>query len=454
MSENNLSESEWKKFAKGKSLKDTALVKALAALEQAKDDAPRQLAALDDIDKQADALKKANKADKALQDYLGDLDKALNSQRKLAQAQARKAAAAPTEPESEDSPEILTTRMLPLFRQVRNGEAFPVMLASTGKHVAVLISRRTISPATRKVMAQYLQDQWKATGTPKYLPGQCLFEANTHTFVMQSQAAGLAKKVKAALLAQTGLNLKIRVRGEDPNDVDEALDEGSEQATATADPPAPTAPPAPAEQPAIMARLAALQPAIKSALTGPLGAQIKALVAAVGEALKAQKAPLALQAIERLEALTRPSPPAAAPTQPDPAPEIRKGTVDYAKCRLAWEAARKKVHADLQALEAAVLKEYQDSRAFGQLQVNIRRFDQVLAGFAEDLGDLLDNALNASDPKLRQQHHAQAATVVAKFLDRASQDPFIAKLQTNPFVPLTIQTSLVNTLQALAQRLN
>ena len=213
MSDKNLTELEWRKFAKGRDLKDVALVKALAALEKAK--APEaELEALAEIEKHAEELRKANRSDKELLSHLSGLDKALDKQRKLSESEARKAAAAN---DDEESPAALTTQMIPLLRQIRKGDEFPVMLGVTSKEVAVLISRRGISPSKRKLLADHLG----VTAGIKYINGQCLFEENAYTFVVQTQAAGLAKKLKAALLAQSDLRLKVRVRGEDPHDIDD-----------------------------------------------------------------------------------------------------------------------------------------------------------------------------------------------------------------------------------------
>ena len=226
MSDKNLTELEWKKFAKGRNLKDAALVKALADLERAAKTGPgAQLAALVDIEKQADSLRKSAKGDKELAGYLDDLDKALDKQRKLSEFEAKKAAKAQSKDEEEEeaTPALLTTKMIPLIREVKKGGEFPVLLASTGKEVAVMLSRRAISPARRKLMTTYLD-----AGAPKFFPGICIFEANAYTFVLQTQAGGLAKKVKAALLKQVELRLRVRVRGEDPKDVDEELGEADD----------------------------------------------------------------------------------------------------------------------------------------------------------------------------------------------------------------------------------
>ncbi|MBT9459503.1 MAG: hypothetical protein IV092_04015 [Burkholderiaceae bacterium] len=216
MSDKTLTEAEWKKFAKGRSLKDAALLKAMGELDKAK--APEdQLSALDDIEKQSDLLRKANKADKEVTGYLDDLDKALVKERKLAEAEARKADAEQEEDEEEESPTLLTTKMVPLLREVPKGVVLQVMIASAGKDCVVLVSRKPIGPPRRKLLTAELG----TTSGVKFVTGECLFEANAHTFVLLTQAAGMAKKIKEALLDQTGQRYKIRVRGEDPNDIDD-----------------------------------------------------------------------------------------------------------------------------------------------------------------------------------------------------------------------------------------
>ena len=101
------------------------------------------------------------------------------------------------------------------------------LVAVGGKEAALLISRKAISNSRRKLLAEYLAD----SGTPKYVVGHCVWEANSYTFVVQTQAAGLAKKLRAAIYKQTDLRAKVRVRGED-GDVDddgEAVEQEGEE---------------------------------------------------------------------------------------------------------------------------------------------------------------------------------------------------------------------------------
>ena len=81
MADKYLSELEWKRFSKGRDLKDAPLAKALAALELAK--GPEgQIKALDEIDKQAEVLKKGAKSDKEVTAWLDGLEKSAAKQRK------------------------------------------------------------------------------------------------------------------------------------------------------------------------------------------------------------------------------------------------------------------------------------------------------------------------------------------------------------------------------------
>ena len=238
MADKCLTESDWKSFAKDQKLDDTkeaskdskalheAVLKALQDFDK-KDEAKHDemLAALKELEdvltkqvaanaKRKDKDGKAIKDTKDVKDRLYKMLTAVEKQRKDVGA-ARDAKA---EAEEEDSPALLTTKMIPLIREVRKGElVLQSLIAVAGKETVVLLSRKAISPARGKL----LKEQMTNPGGLKFIRGECLFEANTLTFVVQSGASGLAKKLKAALLAQTELRLKVRVRGEDPTDIDE-----------------------------------------------------------------------------------------------------------------------------------------------------------------------------------------------------------------------------------------
>lgn len=241
MAEKQLTESAWKSFAKGRKLDDAKMLRALADLARADARPPdERIECLDAVSRQAQALLGSKKGDKDLAAQLSELEKALARARKAAeqdakaaklasaQSSARSGAKAGNDDDEGDdddaSSALLTTKMLPLVRQLVAGRAqHHVMIAAVGKRIAVSMSAKPITPPRRKLLADHLQ----ATSGIKYYTGHCLLEGNAATFVLDAQVAGLAKGVKAALLAQTGLRVnKVSCRGIDGGtDEDEDLQE-------------------------------------------------------------------------------------------------------------------------------------------------------------------------------------------------------------------------------------
>jgi hypothetical protein len=83
--------------------------------------------------------------------------------------------------------------MVPLLRELRKGEVrMHALICIAGKNTAVLIMRQAISPSRRKLLA----DAVDAQGGMKYIVADCGFENKVLTFVVQSPAAQLAKRVR------------------------------------------------------------------------------------------------------------------------------------------------------------------------------------------------------------------------------------------------------------------
>ena len=226
MSDKYLTVKEWQKFAKDGAYKDAAFVKALAAAEKAEDAAPAdQLKVLFELEDQGRALLKLHKADKKLEAYLEDVNKALKKYRKEAEKEVEELAAKEAaEGSDNDSPVLLQHAMIPLLRQVRKGDEMQALIGVAGKDAVVLISRRSIAPTRRELLTKWLG----ASGGVKWIKGVCIYEENAHTFVVEGAAAGLAKKLKTALLQQVELRLNVRVRGENADDIDQELGEPHE----------------------------------------------------------------------------------------------------------------------------------------------------------------------------------------------------------------------------------
>jgi hypothetical protein len=238
-----LTDSAWKDvLAKNKDIKDNGLLKALADIKKlGDDDHDGALKILDHVQKLIVQLKKSKEVaaaptvGKFLTELTGaadtavrDVAKAKAEAEKTAKAEADKKAQAAAakntdgdeDDEEEASPELLTTKLKPLLRMVAKGETMHALLAKSGKQVVVMLSRKPIPPARRKMLADQL-----GGGSTKYFPGHCHVEAGATTFVLKAEVAGMSKLVKAALLAQTGLRLsKVKCRGEDGDDDDDDND--------------------------------------------------------------------------------------------------------------------------------------------------------------------------------------------------------------------------------------
>lgn len=243
-----LQDATWKEVvSKNKALKDNGLLKVLGELRKVEDDAfdeARRL--LDEVQKLAMQLKKdkAASALPAVVKHLADMlaaaeaaerdvvkERAEKAKEDKTKAEADKKAAARKEAEDDDvddedgeSSEFLTAKLKPLLKLVSKGETLHALLGRAGKQVAVMLSRKPIPPARRKILAEHL-----GGGSTKYFVGHCSLEAGVTTFVLQAEVAGLSKLIKLALLQQTGLRLnKVKCRGEDGDDDDDDGGEASE----------------------------------------------------------------------------------------------------------------------------------------------------------------------------------------------------------------------------------
>jgi hypothetical protein len=214
--------------------------------------------------------------------------------------------------------------------------------------------------------------------------------------VVQAPAAALAKRIRAALLAQTELRLKVKVRGEDG--VEEEDDEGDAE-VAQPDSAASGAPSAGA-----------------SATTAPR--------AASGQAG-----------------------PAATP------PGSPSGTVAFTKTRLAWDTTRKKVQAELRKLEQAILAQCAAFPDAKEIAEGARNLYRILDYLDERLIDKLDEMLNAQSPADSRRLHAEAREIVDEYIDYVKSEELFADIDDNGFVPVAITSALNAALGAMARQL-
>jgi hypothetical protein len=216
MADTHLTELAWKNFAKKHSIKETALSQALAGYGTcAEDNFDGRIKALAEISKEAGKLKTANKGNKEVAAYLGDIIAEVGNAHSAIENQKKKAKP------SDDSLDLegalaKVKQGLELQFTACVGRPYAVAVAAqiTGKH-------RDTAKALNKGST--------------FINGNCIFEQNAHTFVVPRVQTGMAKKLKAGLHAQTGKGYKVRVRGtEDGLVLDDETDRDDEQPTAQA----------------------------------------------------------------------------------------------------------------------------------------------------------------------------------------------------------------------------
>jgi hypothetical protein len=148
----------------------------------------------------------------------------------------------------------------------------------------------------------------------------------------------------------------------------------------------------------------------------------------------------------------RPTAPSAAAAAPAAAAPSGAGPVTYAKSRLAWLAARKKVASDIEKLRVAIADTYKDDGIATDLDKAFRnRVAPVLSSLDERLANALDDATNEADPVKRAKLVSEAKKIIIDYTSFLERTSTISDLDSNPFVPLNINDLLSNTLSTLAK---
>ena len=170
-----------------------------------------------------------------------------------------------------------------------------------GKAASVIVNRK-VGSATKKLL---LEIAGGGSGGKYYL-GECIFEKNAHTFVLETVPGGLAKKLAAALLAEMGQKYKVRARSADGSTVlDSDSDVDPDMAAAAA--PAASAPGLADPGVLFKQRFEALLPRIKEAIVAgtPAGEAIKVKVSEAGELAKKKDFGQANGRLDAVEALLK-----------------------------------------------------------------------------------------------------------------------------------------------------
>ena len=413
-----LSESAWKDLlSKNKALKDIGLQKMLAQCKKVDEDDHDELQKiLAEVMKLSGQLKKSKEiaalpvVGKYLNEVLGAAESATRDVTKSkAEAEKKSKAAAESkkreqgeqkskkddddEGDEGESPELLTTKLLPLLRQVNKGETMHALVASSGKQVVAMLSRKPIAPARRKVLADYLG----ASGGVKYFVGHCVREQGTTTFVLKTQAAGLTKKLKLALLEQTGLRLKLRCRGEDGE-----TDEDEDDATASYDD----------DSTHDDKEHEATDDGDDS---GKYGDE---------------------------------------PPEFVPGVDVEPASPALANAPQVWEGTRELLRTNIDALKKAVQVQIADEgyELIDEIEAHLQKHDRIVGKLDRRLADCLAKAGAAVDASARTAELGNAKAILADYIRYVRAEPLIEHLDSNPFgVKTNLKSTLSTSLTQLAR---
>jgi peptidoglycan hydrolase-like protein with peptidoglycan-binding domain len=490
-----LTDIAWKDvLAKNKGVKDNGLLKVLADIKKVdEDDHDDAQKALDEVLKLIGQLKKSKEiaAAPAVGKFLAelasavdsasrDVDKAkaeaskVNKAKAEAQKKAHAEAAKKGDEEDEDeeeSPELLTTKLKPLLRLVAKGETMHTLVAKSGKQVVVMLSRKPIPPARRKMLAEQL-----GGGSTKYYPGHCSLEAGATTFALKAEVAGMSKLIKAALLGQTGLRVnKVKCRGEDGDDDDGDEDGAPDQAAKDGDDKAkpPTAMTRPFEIGAPVGRggknLAEDVQAVQAALNRRAGAglnvdgrcgpqTIEAIVEfqrAMGQSKADGRVDPGRATARALAASGKIGKPPAAPNPRTPPEDLGAATLERAP--QVWHGTRDILDHNISELKRAIRQEYADEHPalLSEIDKNVGRVDVVLEKLDARLAHTLERAGATKDPAQRKAEIASAKAILADYVAFVKSEPLIDHIDKNPFgvnaqVRKTITDSLTHMIKSIA----
>ncbi len=471
-----LSDAGWKDAAAKNKIKDNGLLKILADIKRLGDDKhDESLKLLDEALKLAGQLKKAKEvaAAPAVRKYLDELasaaeaaqretTKAKSEADKSKKAEAEKKAKADAAKKDDDedddddeSPEILSTKMLPLLRLVQKGQTMHTLVAKSGKQVVVMMSRKPIPPARRKLLADQL-----GGGSTKYYPGHCSLEGGATTFVLKAEVAGMSKLVKRALLEQTGLRVnKVKCRGEDGDDDDDGDDDprakGPGQDEPEGEPDAKQAPPTgmtrPFELSASVGRggknLDEDVQQVQSALNRRLGAKLDVNGRCGQDTIEA------IMDLQRALGQSRPDgrvepgrgtaraltgsgklPPPPPPPKPMAPPEDL-GAATIARAPLVWNGTRDILDHNIKELKRAIRQEYSSEHPnlLTEIDQNVQRVDVILEKLDQRLASTLERANAATDAAARKTEVAAAKVILADYLRFVKDEPLIDHVDKNPF---------------------
>lgn len=320
----------------------------------------------------------------------------------------------------------------------RGGKMVPFTFFPKGKSGKLLAGRANT--------IKQINETKKATGVAAVLLGRCFGEDGKLVFeVNKPPADTLFDQIKSCLKNEAGLTFAFEIR------VNAAMQAAPADGAGNDGVPPP--PPAPGDEGLrnqVAQRLSMMGDAIKAALTGPEAARVKTLFVSANELIKSGDLDGAARILDELAPLL--VAPAALKAEPAPttAPDVA-----LTQCRLLWDKARKKLQADLEQIEKAILAACTEEEGYDDEEVGegVKEIYAILDVLDERLGNALDAAVNEADPARRQQFRALAADAARDYLSFVESDALMKAIDESGFVPTKPGQTAATVLKALTTRL-
>ena len=134
-------------------------------------------------------------------------------------------------------------------------------------------------------------------------------------------------------------------------------------------------------------------------------------------------------------------------------PKPQGGKVALMQARLKWDSTRKRVQAELQAQENAVLADCTDEPDFDTIKGNAKILYTVLDYLDARLIDKLDEVLNAEAGPVRKKLTDEAREIINEYTDYIGSDRLLHDIDDNGFVDLAIVPTVTQALQAIDAQL-
>ena len=198
----------------------------------------------------------------------------------------------------------------------------------------------------------------------------------------------------------------------------------------------PAAPPPPSDAAVqFMTRLKALKPAIDAAIAAPgANPDIKLRFSEAAVFARKKEFDQANLLLDRVEKLL-PTNPAIDQLPPESSGKQSISLVKLGKARIEWDGVRSQALKEIQRLKDLLQEAYGDDQSEQQAHSTaMQRLDSTIASMNEELGDRLDDVLNA-EALQRPKVAATAKLVLERFISFVESDQLMSLIDGNEYAP-------------------